>query len=150
MRLHDVPGRRRPRTVADVPTRTRVHPSRSRRAGLRRLQAGPGLVRGLPLRTRRRFCPGRRSHPDLGRSTSRDEPAILQRRLAEQGTTWRAEVQAARRDRAIKLLRDTDLPLGTVAARLGYSDTRTLRRSVNHWLDATPATLRYRPVEEPD
>ncbi|MBF6093192.1 AraC family transcriptional regulator ligand-binding domain-containing protein [Nocardia cyriacigeorgica] len=77
-------------------------------------------------------------------------PRSLQRRLAEQGTTWRAEVQAARRDRAIKLLRDTDLPLGTVAARLGYSDTRTLRRSVNRWLDATPATLRYRPVEEPD
>lgn len=76
-------------------------------------------------------------------------PRSLQRRLAEHGTTWREEVQAARHDRALKLLRDTNLPLGTVAARLGYSDARTLRRSVNRWLGHSPHVLR-RPLPELD
>lgn len=70
-------------------------------------------------------------------------PRSLQRRLAEHGTTWREEVQTARHDRALKLLQDTDLPLGAVAARLGYSDARTLRRSVNRWRGHAPHTLRH-------
>lgn len=69
-------------------------------------------------------------------------PRSLQRRLAEHGTTWRDEVRAARQVRAVELLRDTDLPLQTVAAHLGYSDARTLRRSVNRWLGHAPGTLR--------
>lgn len=69
-------------------------------------------------------------------------PRSLQRRLAEHGTTWREEIEAARRERALALLRDTDLPLGGVAARLGYSDARTLRRSVNRWLGHAPDALR--------
>ncbi|MFC4375093.1 AraC family transcriptional regulator ligand-binding domain-containing protein [Nocardia halotolerans] len=69
-------------------------------------------------------------------------PRSVQRRLAEHGTTWREEVRTARQDRALELLRDTDLPLETVAARLGYSDARALRRSVNRWLGHPPHALR--------
>jgi AraC-like DNA-binding protein len=56
----------------------------------------------------------------------------LQRRLADEGTSWRAEVDAARRDRAALLLRHGTTAEVT-AARLGYSDSRALRRALRRW-----------------
>jgi AraC-like DNA-binding protein len=69
-------------------------------------------------------------------------PRTLQRRLAEHGTTWRAEVAAVREQTAMDLLRDTDLPLGAVAGRVGYSDVRALRRAVIRWQGTAPGDLR--------
>ncbi|GAD87120.1 hypothetical protein NCAST_34_02500 [Nocardia asteroides NBRC 15531] len=69
-------------------------------------------------------------------------PRTFQRRLAEAGTTWRAEVDAARRDRAERLLRESDLPVGSIAARLGYADARTLRRSFQRWTGQSPDAYR--------
>jgi AraC-like DNA-binding protein len=56
----------------------------------------------------------------------------LQRRLAEEGTSWRAELDAARRERTAQLLgrgRTKD----ATAASVGYSDSRALRRAVRRW-----------------
>jgi AraC-like DNA-binding protein len=60
-------------------------------------------------------------------------PRTVQRRLAEYGTTWQEQLDTARRVRAERLLGETQLPLRTVAARLGYTDTRSLRRAVQRW-----------------
>ncbi|MFB7722882.1 AraC family transcriptional regulator ligand-binding domain-containing protein [Nocardia sp. NPDC056100] len=60
-------------------------------------------------------------------------PRTLQRRLYELGTSWRQEVESVRRDNAIQLMRHTDLPVQSVAARLGYTDARTLRRAIRRW-----------------
>lgn len=60
-------------------------------------------------------------------------PRTVQRRLAEYGTTWQEQLDTARRARAERLLGQTNLPLRTVAARLGYADTRSLRRAVQRW-----------------
>jgi AraC-like DNA-binding protein len=56
----------------------------------------------------------------------------LQRRLADEGTTWRAEIDAARRERAASLLRQGTTSEVT-AARLGYSESRALRRALRRW-----------------
>lgn len=72
-------------------------------------------------------------------STSR---RTLQRRLSAHGTSWRGEVEAAREQRALSLLRETDLPQRAIATRLGYTDARTLRRAVRRWQGATPSALR--------
>jgi AraC-like DNA-binding protein len=69
-------------------------------------------------------------------------PRTLQRRLGEHGTTWRDEVQAAREQLALELLRDGNLPLRTVAARTGFSDARALRRAMHRWQGAPPADIR--------
>ncbi|MFD3508773.1 helix-turn-helix domain-containing protein [Nocardia sp. NPDC058666] len=66
----------------------------------------------------------------------------FQRRLAEAGTTWRDEVDAARRERAQHLLRTSDLPVRAIAARLGYTDARTLRRAFRRWTGQNPETYR--------
>ncbi|MEV0251029.1 AraC family transcriptional regulator ligand-binding domain-containing protein [Nocardia sp. NPDC050712] len=68
----------------------------------------------------------------------------LQRRLGEHGTSWRAEVEAARLAKATALLRDTALPVGSVATRLGYADARALRRAFQRWTGQTPAEFRAR------
>ncbi|HET7018567.1 MAG TPA: AraC family transcriptional regulator ligand-binding domain-containing protein [Streptosporangiaceae bacterium] len=59
-------------------------------------------------------------------------PRTLQRRLEQEGTSWRAEIDAIRRAEAARLLGD-GASRQAVAARLGYTDTRTLRRSLHRW-----------------
>lgn len=66
----------------------------------------------------------------------------LQRRLAEQGTTWRAELETVRQARAVWLLQDTDLTVDAVADRVGYSDARALRRATQRWHGSSPRTVR--------
>ncbi|MGW6120122.1 helix-turn-helix domain-containing protein [Nocardia sp. NPDC055165] len=72
-------------------------------------------------------------------------PRTFQRRLAEAGTTWRDEVDAARRDRAERPLRDSDLPVQSIAARLGYTDARTLRRAFSRRNGQSPDIFRRTP-----
>lgn len=59
-------------------------------------------------------------------------PRTLQRLLEREGTNWRAEVDAARREQAARLLAEGVSKTGT-AARLGYSDARALRRAIRRW-----------------
>ncbi|WP_084523450.1 AraC family transcriptional regulator [Nocardia inohanensis] len=69
-------------------------------------------------------------------------PRTLQRRLQQENTTWRAEIEAARERHARDLLRDTTLPIRSIAARLGYTDPRALRRSFHRWTGTTPDAFR--------
>ncbi|MFJ4649716.1 AraC family transcriptional regulator ligand-binding domain-containing protein [Nocardia sp. NPDC088792] len=57
-------------------------------------------------------------------------PRTLQRRLAESGTTWRQELDLARRTLADRTPTATKSAL---AHRLGYSDARALRRAARRW-----------------
>jgi AraC-like DNA-binding protein len=59
-------------------------------------------------------------------------PRTLQRLLEREGTTWRAEVDAARRDQAARL-RQAGSTASEAASRLGYSDARSLRRAAQRW-----------------
>ncbi len=60
----------------------------------------------------------------------------LQRRLEEEGTSWREEIDAVRREQAERMLR-SGLDRSVVADRLGYSDTRALRRALRRWVLTT-------------
>ncbi|MFJ6347886.1 helix-turn-helix domain-containing protein [Streptomyces sp. NPDC092046] len=66
----------------------------------------------------------------------------LQRRLEEHDTTWRAELETARCAHVTRLLATTDETTGSIAARTGYADARTLRRAVSRWTGHTPSELR--------
>jgi AraC-like DNA-binding protein len=59
-------------------------------------------------------------------------PRTLQRLLEREGTSWRAEVDAARRERAAQLLTG-GMSKFSVARRLGYTDPRALRRATRRW-----------------
>ena len=53
-------------------------------------------------------------------------PRTLQRRLLDLGTSFRSEAQTARLERAQGLLRDTELPITTIALEVASSN-ETLR-----------------------
>lgn len=74
-------------------------------------------------------------------------PRTLQRRLGEQGTSWRAEVERVRHEQAVALLRDGELPIKTIASRLGYTDARALGRAFVRWTGQTPDAFRRSGVE---
>lgn len=57
-------------------------------------------------------------------------PRTLQRHLAEHGTTWSSELDAARRWRAGQLKNNDPASL---ARRLGYSHARSARRAARRW-----------------
>ncbi|MEW1859659.1 AraC family transcriptional regulator ligand-binding domain-containing protein [Streptomyces sp. NPDC088194] len=54
----------------------------------------------------------------------------LQRRLGDSGTTWRAELDAVRREQS---LRHGSAGSAQRAVRLGFAESRSLRRAMNRW-----------------
>lgn len=56
----------------------------------------------------------------------------LQRRLADEGTSWRVEIDAARKERAAQLLQQ-GATADLTAVQVGYSGSRALRRALRRW-----------------
>lgn len=69
-------------------------------------------------------------------------PRTLQRRLEAEGTTFGAVVDEVRRHTARRLLTTTDLPVGQVAALLGFAEQSALSRAARRWWDASPRAVR--------
>lgn len=69
----------------------------------------------------------------------------LRRRLADVATTYSDVVDEVRRRLVGRLVRHGDVPLAEVATRVGYTDERSLRRSVHRWYGRSPAALRRAP-----
>ncbi len=57
----------------------------------------------------------------------------LQRRLAEHGTTWRAELETARQHRARRAITAGPPSMTSLARQLGYADPRSARRALRRW-----------------
>lgn len=77
----------------------------------------------------------------------------LQRCLAAAGTSYRELVAAARHDVAKALLRDTDAPVGEIAARLGYATPGAFSRAFVRRAHKSPRAWRLeaeRGVPEDD
>lgn len=68
----------------------------------------------------------------------------LQRHLAEHGTSWRAELDLIRHERARALL-DQGHSASTIAARLAFTDDRALRKAFRRWTGASPGATRRQP-----
>ncbi len=69
-------------------------------------------------------------------------PRSLQRQLAVQGTTYQQLVDDTRREEAVHLLRDTDLPLTHIAHLLGYTEQSVFSRSCTRWFGTSPSRAR--------
>ncbi|MEV6032987.1 AraC family transcriptional regulator ligand-binding domain-containing protein [Nonomuraea sp. NPDC052116] len=69
-------------------------------------------------------------------------PRTLQRRLRDEGTSWREELESLRRRRVDRLLRETTLSVESIAARVGFTDSRALRRAIHRWYGHGPAVIR--------
>lgn len=69
-------------------------------------------------------------------------PRTLQRRLAERGTSFQAEVTTLRCALAKELLRDPERSIPAIAARLSFADTANFHRAFKSWTGQTPAEWR--------
>jgi AraC-like DNA-binding protein len=64
----------------------------------------------------------------------------LQRRLAEHGTTWSAELDSARQRRARLDHQDGAASMTRLARQLGYAGPRSARRALRRWGHPARAT----------
>ncbi|MFI7008498.1 AraC family transcriptional regulator [Streptomyces sp. NPDC050145] len=69
-------------------------------------------------------------------------PRTLQRHLEAEGTTFGALLDDVRRHTARRLLLTTDLPIGQIAALLGFAEQSALSRASRRWWDASPRRVR--------
>jgi AraC-like DNA-binding protein len=69
-------------------------------------------------------------------------PKTLQRRLAEEDTTFAALVDQVRKDAADRYLRSTGISLTHLARELGYAEQSVLTRSCKRWFGTGPAAYR--------
>jgi AraC-like DNA-binding protein len=68
----------------------------------------------------------------------------LRRRLAAEGTSFRAEVDQLRRELAARYLTDTGLSVSETANRLGYRDVAAFGHAFQRWFGDSPGRWRRR------
>jgi AraC-like DNA-binding protein len=115
-------------------------------AQCRRLLEGLSPAGGLSTRLRRLLL----DHP--GRLPTQDEAArrlglsrrSLRRKLAEEGTSFRALVDEVRFGLVAGYLENTGLPLDEIAARTGFSDAANLSHAFRRWTGDSPGAWRRR------
>ena len=112
----------------------------------RRLLEGLSPAGGLSTRLRRLLL----ANP--GRLPSQDEAArrlnlsrrSLRRKLADEGTSFRALVEEVRFGLVAGYLENTGLPLDEIATRTGFSDAANLSHAFRRWTGDTPGGWRRR------
>ena len=67
-------------------------------------------------------------------------PRTLRRRLAEEGTSFRALLNEARSTVAVDLLRNVGLTVQEVSTRLGYTEVSTFSHAFKRWYGVAPST----------
>ncbi|MEU2258572.1 AraC family transcriptional regulator ligand-binding domain-containing protein [Nocardia xishanensis] len=73
-------------------------------------------------------------------------PRTLQRRLADEGTTFATVLDSVRRSSARRLLLTTDMPMTQLAAMLGFAEQATLTKCTRRWWGSTPSAVRREGV----
>ncbi len=73
------------------------------------------------------------------------EPRSLQRRLKQEGVSFRSLMDDWRRARALALITRTRLPLSEISLALGYADQSIFSRAFQRWYGEAP--LSYRQME---
>lgn len=68
--------------------------------------------------------------------------ATLQRRLAEEGTSFQSLKDELRRDLAIARLNTSTVAVGALASELGFADSAAFQRAFKHWTGSAPGSYR--------
>jgi AraC-like DNA-binding protein len=66
----------------------------------------------------------------------------LRRKLADEGTQFRAILNDTRRDLAMAYIRDTELAFGEIAYLLGFASAEAFQRAFKRWNGQTPGEFR--------
>ncbi len=91
-----------------------------------------------------RLGQGTPSLHDIARTMGTSD-RTLQRRLTEEGATFRDVVETVRERLARRYLDDPALGLGEISYRLGYTDVSAFLRAFKRWTGMTPSQARAKP-----
>ncbi|MBH1979311.1 MAG: AraC family transcriptional regulator [Comamonadaceae bacterium] len=99
----------------------------------------------LPARVRAHLLREQPHWPSLASCAAALNMAVstLQRRLAEEHTSFRAVKDSLRRDMAIARLNSSQVPLAVLAGELGFSDSAAFQRAFKGWTGAPPGSYRH-------
>jgi AraC-like DNA-binding protein len=74
-------------------------------------------------------------------------PRSLQRKLKNEGTSFKTLLENTRRELALQYVRESHRSLGEVAYLLGYSEPGNFTRAFTRWTGMAPQDFRYRTGE---
>src|SRR5262249_49325856 len=80
---------------------------------------------------------------DLG--TSRRS---LQRQLAALGTSFAALLDHVRQERSLELVKDPGVTVASIAAQVGFTDSRAFVRAFRRWTGESPSAFRAKAGED--
>ncbi|MDB5042578.1 MAG: Transcriptional regulator, AraC family [Candidatus Eremiobacteraeota bacterium] len=107
---------------------------------------GSALLAGDVKSVLRRSMSGERPSVEKVAAAMRMSPRTLQRRLAEQETSYQKLLDDVRDNTARRLLLDTDLDAGEIAFLLGFDELNSFTRAFHEWQGTTP--IRWRQFHE--
>jgi AraC-like DNA-binding protein len=110
-------------------------------SALGELQAHSSIREQVKMVLKRSLASGRPELPDAAHDLGMSE-RTLQRRITEEGTTFRDLVMEARQELGRKLLSDLSADINEVACLLGYQDTSSFYRAFREWEGVTPSQWR--------
>jgi AraC-like DNA-binding protein len=106
-------------------------------AALEELEAQSSVAQQVMAMVKRSLASGQPSLADVARALGMSERS-LQRRITQEGSTFRDLLAQARRDLGRRLLADPANDVEEVACLLGYQDTTSFYRAFREWEGMTP------------
>lgn len=113
-------------------------------ASLAEIAAQSSLLDQVRILIRRRMASGKPDIADIATDLGLSE-RTLQRRITEEGASYRSLLDEIRRDIGRQLLANTGNGIDEVAFLLGFQDTSSFYRAFRSWEGVTPAQWRERP-----
>jgi len=110
-------------------------------ASLGELEADSSFSEQIKVVIKRRMASGRPEISDIAHELGVSE-RTLQRRVTDEGSTFRQLLSEARRELSRQLLGDPDADIEEVAYLLGYQDTGSFYRAFRDWEGVTPGRWR--------
>jgi AraC-like DNA-binding protein len=112
-------------------------------SALAELQALATVGEQVKIVLKRNLTSGRPELSQVARALGMSD-RTLQRRITEDGTSFRILLAEARRELAEQLLSSTDTSLAEVSYLLGYQDVNAFHRAFKEWEGTTPGEWRER------
>lgn len=112
-------------------------------ASLRELEAHNSIREQVKLILKRNLASGKPELADIARDLGMSE-RTLQRRITDEGATFRELLMEARQELGRLLLSDPASVIDEVACLLGYQDTSSFYRAFREWEGVTPNRWRER------
>ena len=110
-------------------------------SALGELQARSSIKEQVKVVLKRSLASGRPELSDVARDLGLSE-RTLQRRITEEGTSFRDLLVEARQELGRQLLSDPSAEIDEVACLLGYQDASSFYRAFRYWEGVTPSRWR--------